>query len=180
MSVKVCFILKLFTSLLWSECMDVSFNCCWFAKKLKKAQNRLRLWGQTCSISVELLHNLSLQCLVVRPAEPPPCSQTFTSPQASRVSYSDRNRTACVSLPPPPPPALSHPLLLVFLIINKTNMCERRKETGRNTRPCVSRLLISIMWEKLQTERFTCPKHWRRHVFPSSWWMKRAFLRSHL
>uniref|UniRef100_A0A3B4G402 Recombining binding protein suppressor of hairless-like protein n=1 Tax=Pundamilia nyererei TaxID=303518 RepID=A0A3B4G402_9CICH len=41
-----------------------------------------------------------------------------------------------------------------------TQICvrERRKETGRSTRPYGHWLLISVMWEKLQTERFSCPK----------------------
>ncbi|CAB1433858.1 unnamed protein product [Pleuronectes platessa] len=47
-------------------------------------------------------------------------------------------------------------LLLLFLIINKTNMCESGGRSRVETQdPAVSGLLISIMWEKLQTGRST-------------------------
>lgn len=64
--------------------------------------------------------------------------------------------------------SLSLPLLLLFLIISKTNMCERGGRRRVETQDhAVSGLLISIMWEKLQTGRFTCPKHRRWPRFPS-------------
>lgn len=52
----------------------------------------------------------------------------------------------------------------------------RRVETqGR----AVCGLLISIMWEKLQTERFVWPKHWRSPRFPSVLMSERPYERAH-
>lgn len=74
----------------------------------------------------------------------------------------------------------SLPLLLLFLIISKTNMCERGGRRRVETQDhAVSGLLISIMWEKLQTGRFTCPKHRRPPRFPSLLMNEKPYERAH-
>lgn len=76
------------------------------------------------------------------------------------------------------------PLLLLFLIISKTNMCERGGRRRAETQDhAVCGLLISIMWEKLQTGRFTCPKHRRpprfASVLPSLLMNEKPYERAH-
>lgn len=93
---------------------------------------------------------------------------------ASRVWCSAGNRTS-----------LSSCTLFPFLSYSSsaltTQICvrERRKETGRNTRPYGHWLLISVMWEKLQTERFSYPKQWRPPRFPSILMNWRLYERAH-